>query len=116
MCGSDTEVATVGPGRNCAMRRGRGVHMPWTSSLRSEGKSMDSRLIVSAAAALLSASPLDRAVADETDTAGSQHQDWRDMATDPGDDFYLYANGRWLKSYELPADRQNYNMLEELNE
>lgn len=98
------------------MRRGRGVHMPWTCSLRSEGKSMNSRMIVSAAAALLSASPLDRAVADETDTAGSQHQDWRDMATDPGDDFYLYANGRWLKSYELPADRQNYNMLEELNE
>ena len=28
-----------------------------------------------------------------------------DTSVKPGDDFYAYANGRWLKSAEIPADR-----------
>jgi putative endopeptidase len=28
-----------------------------------------------------------------------------DKSVKPGDDFYHYANGTWLKSYEIPADR-----------
>src|SRR5512144_565086 len=31
--------------------------------------------------------------------------DYIDASVKPGDDFYGYANGRWLKSAEIPADR-----------
>ena len=31
-----------------------------------------------------------------------------DKAVKPGDDFYQYANGTWLKTYEIPADRASY--------
>jgi predicted metalloendopeptidase len=30
-----------------------------------------------------------------------------DTAVKPGDDFYLYANGNWQKTTEIPADRSN---------
>src|ERR1700752_4186986 len=36
----------------------------------------------------------------------------------PGDDFFRYANGAWLKSAEIPADRSSYGtgaVLAELN-
>lgn len=36
----------------------------------------------------------------------------------PGDDFFRYANGAWLKTTEIPADRSNYGtgaILAELN-
>jgi putative endopeptidase len=36
------------------------------------------------------------------DTAGM------DKSVAPGDDFYAYANGGWMKSTEIPADRSNY--------
>ena len=32
----------------------------------------------------------------------------RDVSARPGDDFFRYANGRWLDSFELPADRGDY--------
>ena len=32
---------------------------------------------------------------------------WMDTAVKPGDDFNLYANGGWLKTTEIPADRSN---------
>ncbi len=32
----------------------------------------------------------------------------QDPGTRPGDDFFRFANGRWLDSYELPADRSTY--------
>jgi putative endopeptidase len=34
----------------------------------------------------------------------------RDPAVRPGDDFFGYANGAWLKRTEIPADRSNYGM------
>jgi putative endopeptidase len=34
----------------------------------------------------------------------------RDAAVKPGDDFFGYANGAWLKRTEIPADRSNYGM------
>ncbi|GAB1596900.1 M13 family metallopeptidase [Lysobacter claricitrinus] len=37
------------------------------------------------------------------DTAGM------DKSVAPGDDFYLYANGGWMKSTEIPADRSSFN-------
>lgn len=32
-----------------------------------------------------------------------------DRSVAPGDDFYDYANGGWMKSTEIPADRGSYN-------
>jgi putative endopeptidase len=37
------------------------------------------------------------------DTAGM------DKAVAPGDDFYAYANGNWVKTTEIPADRSSFN-------
>ena len=31
-----------------------------------------------------------------------------DRAIAPGDDFFRYANGAWLKSAEIPADRSSW--------
>jgi predicted metalloendopeptidase len=31
-----------------------------------------------------------------------------DRSVQPGDDFYKYANGAWLKTAEIPADRSSY--------
>src|ERR1700704_1576672 len=33
--------------------------------------------------------------------------DYMDSAAKPGDDFYAYANGGWLKTAEIPSDRAN---------
>jgi len=33
-----------------------------------------------------------------------------DRAIAPGDDFFGYANGGWIKSNEIPADRSNYGV------
>ena len=32
----------------------------------------------------------------------------QDPSVRPGDDFFRFANGRWLDSFELPADRSDY--------
>jgi len=32
---------------------------------------------------------------------------WMDKSVTPGDDFYGYADGGWMKSAEIPADRSN---------
>ncbi len=34
----------------------------------------------------------------------------RDLSVKPGDDFFHYANGAWLKRIEIPADRSNWGM------
>ena len=31
-----------------------------------------------------------------------------DRSVKPGDDFFAYANGSWLKETEIPADRSSY--------
>ena len=31
-----------------------------------------------------------------------------DRGVDPGDDFYAYANGKWLENFEIPSDFSNY--------
>jgi putative endopeptidase len=33
------------------------------------------------------------------------HLDYIDRSVKPGDDFYAYANGKWLETAEIPADR-----------
>jgi putative endopeptidase len=34
----------------------------------------------------------------------------------PGDDFFAYANGSWLKSTEIPAGKQRWSARDEINE
>lgn len=38
----------------------------------------------------------------------------QDMDTRPGDDFFRYASGLWLDSYELPADRSRHGAFNDL--
>ena len=33
------------------------------------------------------------------------HLEYLDRAAKPGDNFYVYGNGRWLETAEIPADR-----------
>src|SRR5262249_46020236 len=44
------------------------------------------------------------------DTAGM------DRAVAPGDDFFGFANGTWLKTTEIPSDRSGWGNFAELNE
>ncbi len=39
-----------------------------------------------------------------------------DKNVDPGDDFYEYVNGEWLKNFEIPADRARYGSFSLLAE
>ena len=39
-----------------------------------------------------------------------------DPAVQPGDDFYLYCNGDWMKHTEIPADRTGVNGFSQLGE
>ncbi|HYM26574.1 MAG TPA: M13 family metallopeptidase [Steroidobacteraceae bacterium] len=39
-----------------------------------------------------------------------------DKSVAPGDDFFRYANGAWLKSTEIPADRSSYGSGAQLSE
>lgn len=39
-----------------------------------------------------------------------------DRAVKPGDDFYEYANGKWLKSQSIPADRARWGTFDQLGE
>ncbi len=38
----------------------------------------------------------------------------RDTAVKPGDDFFLYANGTWLKNTAIPADKTGYGAFDML--
>jgi len=40
----------------------------------------------------------------------------RDLAIRPGDDFYGYANGHWLETYELPPDKTGFGSFLALHE
>lgn len=40
----------------------------------------------------------------------------RDLSVKPGDDFFRYANGHWLDTFELPADRSNYASFNKLRD
>lgn len=39
-----------------------------------------------------------------------------DATTDPGDDFYRYANGGWLDRTEIPAEESSWGLGSEVNE
>ena len=39
-----------------------------------------------------------------------------DRGSDPGDNFYMFANGAWERATEIPADRSNYGMFTMLDD
>src|SRR5690349_9683656 len=39
-----------------------------------------------------------------------------DPTVKPGDDFGTYANGGWLRTTEIPADRASYGMFDKLDD
>src|ERR1700726_2883034 len=39
-----------------------------------------------------------------------------DKSVDPGDDFYAYANGAWVKRTEIPPDRGIYGVFSSVQE
>src|SRR6201996_5941372 len=39
-----------------------------------------------------------------------------DTAVKPGDDFYLYANGKWQARTEIPPDRSSVGIFSELGD
>jgi len=70
--------------------------------------------VAAAMATLFVASPnaKEMAASNGVDLAGIDH------AVKPGDDFFDYANGAWLKANEIPADRSSWGawgVLSELN-
>jgi putative endopeptidase len=84
-----------------------------------------------ATAALLAACPALAATPTAPPTAPAAAQDltkaprmgsWgydlsaRDPAVAPGDDFFNYANGAYLKALQIPADRTRYGAFDALNE
>jgi putative endopeptidase len=103
---------------------------PFESSL----KMKTSWLSAAAAAALLSAgptlaaTPTNTAPAAKTPAAApdlskaTRMGTWgfdlsgRDTATTPGQDFFQYANGGYVKSLAIPADRTSYGAFDALNE
>lgn len=40
----------------------------------------------------------------------------QDRSVNPGDDFFRFANGTWLDTYELPADRNRHGMFDALGD
>ncbi len=42
--------------------------------------------------------------------------DGMDKSVAPGDDFYLFANGKWAAKTEIPADKSNYGMFTALDD
>src|ERR1051325_7973671 len=39
-----------------------------------------------------------------------------DREVNPGDDFFGYANGQWIKTTQIPADRSSYGVFDALTE
>ena len=40
----------------------------------------------------------------------------QDKTLKPGDDFYSYANGNWMRTHAIPADRTRWGALDQLSE
>jgi endothelin-converting enzyme/putative endopeptidase len=60
-----------------------------------------------AACALLSAAPAFTSAAWAGDRSGVEQTSF-DKTVAPGNDFWAYANGEWVKAHPIPADRSSY--------
>ena len=77
---------------------------PFESSKPSRARSLVVALILFSLTLLASAQNSPKADASKADTHGIRVENM-DTSIKPGDDFYLYGNGNWLKRTELPPDR-----------
>jgi len=73
---------------------------------------MIAALLLGAATATLG--PVACSQGSDTETAAAEpgtelgiNPDWMDKSVKPGDDFFEYADGGWVKSTEIPADRSS---------
>jgi len=74
-----------------------------------------SRAVVRLAAAVLAGSLAAAAVAAADAPIGVKVANM-DISVRPGDDFFDYVNGTWLKNAEIPADRSRWGVFNELVE
>lgn len=91
---------------------------------------MTVRSIALAAASALALTAATPALADhheassetETQSGAAEIGNWgidldgRNLAVDPGDDFYEYAGGTWMANTEMPGDRSRYGSFDMLRE
>ncbi|MBL8114717.1 MAG: M13 family peptidase, partial [Acidobacteria bacterium] len=57
---------------------------------------------------LVNAEPPRASAGTATATQGGLDLDGMDKAVLPGNDFFRYTNGTWLRTAEIPADRSSY--------
>ena len=43
------------------------------------------------------------------------NRDYLDIETDPAIDFYMFVNGGWMRSTEIPEDRSSWGSFHELS-
>lgn len=74
-------------------------------------------LLLSVALLPLTCSPFsDTKLRAQVPRAASKLEATVDPVVKPGDDFFAYANGAWLKSAEIPAGRDRWAVRDEINE
>ncbi len=59
---------------------------------------------------------VNRNMANDKPLASGIDQSMMDTSVKPQDDFYHYANGNWLKEYDIPADRSSYGIFAKLRD
>src|SRR5690348_18469483 len=79
------------------------------------------RLLLGALAIVLT--PVAAPAADTVPSSGKpQYGSWgfdaagQDKATKPGDDFFRYANGHWLDTHQIPADKPAVSLRLEMTD
>ncbi len=77
-------------------------------------------LLLSACAKKQEPSPPPQAAAPEKPAEGTAYGSWgvdlaaRDESISPGDDFFKYANGKWLTTATIPPDRSRWGTFDQL--
>jgi putative endopeptidase len=75
-----------------------------------------SSFVLTACIALGLPMPVLNAQTDHSSSSGGIDVAGMDRSVKPGDDFFEYANGTWLKQTEIPADRSSFGAFEVLLE
>ena len=81
-------------------------------TIRHSGRAASGRLILALAVALVAVDAQDTAKSATHGIAVANI----DRAVKPGDNFFLYANGEWIKRTEIPPDRSRVGVFSRLDE